>query len=876
MEERLAELYDLYAQNEPHVLGGVSKEDFINVYSQPSNGSRLYSLLKESDPSGMINSVTEEDFNQAYGITPAKEEIDPALIPKFEVDEDGERMVELMGVKVNNIPIIGDLVSDMFNAFGAGRRNGAAVDETLRLMLAGSAITEENLDKFIAAAERAKEIPPSKEFQKFIEDGGFSTKKGWLTFIKNPSIVPQIIAESFAQMINPTTGGIIAGGAGIGAVLGPAGAVGGAVAALPWAWGFGSAALESATRFRESLEQEIYEQGLEFNEENIMKVLNDKEKLNKLRVRSTVAGMTIGAFEAFGAKFSGNLARKIMRKGGPWAKTKTAGQAALIEGGAGGLGETGALLVEGKPLDPTEIGLEVIVGIGQGIPITAINAVKGYSQRRIDNVREDQRDVRETDEEEVIGAGNLFNNEIAPDPDQPLGLPPGPEGYLPEGRPDDFQMGPESQGPEQGVYRINGQTVTKEVLEEMVSAYTPYELGVVDIEVVNDPELKQRINDKISEQGQIELFGPEEFQQEVRPLGPETGDVNTVAADQAAVVQDVEQGDLFSPENIRQNNPGIEVTINDEVYVIDENGNWVKSRTGRAAKSPTLLQKLDEALDDRLQEIQLEQEEVAQLEEDGNVVVEYEGDNYMFDGQRWIKIATNMPVKSERKINRLNKLRDEREGNIAQGRERDEYLGEREQALEEGEDVTTRRDEDVESETVQETVSETTEGETGVQVLEADTPIEHTLTPELEAEGVTQEDVDTANRANEVGFLDNVTPQEARDSRIAREQRDEFVNLADPETNEGLADEDAPATPTPPAPTRKDLLNKQLSEVAFTEEEIAEIPKDKTVTLKAITKVDTKNKKVVKDDFEGGARETYKELQSIAKKYIKAIDCLRS
>jgi hypothetical protein len=209
---------------------------------------------------------------------------------------------------------LGDLVDDVARATARGYRDGNTIDETLSLMLSGSAVTPENIDDYIEVVKWREEIGQSQEMQDFQNAGGFGTWEGWKQFILKGSgstIIPELIAESLSGMFaNPVTGTIMGAGAAVSA--GTAGT--GTPVAMPIATGLASGTLESTSKFSELLQEELADQGLPLERESIRDVLEDEVAMARIRSKALRRGITIGTLDALTGKLAGGVGAKVAGK----------------------------------------------------------------------------------------------------------------------------------------------------------------------------------------------------------------------------------------------------------------------------------------------------------------------------------------------------------------------------------------------------------------------------------------------------------------------------------------------------------------------------------------------------------------------------------
>lgn len=348
---------------------------------------------------------------------------------------------------------LGDFIG---GAIDAGVRQGKTVEETMELIYKGKKVSEEDVERYFAAVRRMKTDGPSKdmiEFQKIAEENGGGLA-GFLTGLKEkPSAAVEVALTSIAGMFTSAVdakeevalgaGAIAAAGATAGAVGGlgvftpvtaAAGATTGTVAG---AIGTAGGLLETAMSYTEFLSEELEKKGLEFNPENITKVLNDDEARERITNRAIIRGGVIGIVDGMTAGLSGAAAKSIAKTAGKTATsmggkmaTKAAATTAAgaIEGVGGGAGEALARAAVGQEMDAIQIGFEVVGGAPKGV-ITA-----------------------------------------------PIGI---------------IRAGTES------TYTVGGERINKKRLNRIVETATPEQLSEMDINIENDPSLERLYKSKV-------------------------------------------------------------------------------------------------------------------------------------------------------------------------------------------------------------------------------------------------------------------------------------------------------------------------------------------------------------------------------------------
>jgi hypothetical protein len=306
--------------------------------------------------------------------------------------------------KVDEIsPIgIGDFIDDMTRSVASGYRQGKSDEESFNLAFKGQNASYKDIQKFIDSKKNAEELKPSAEMQeynKIYEKEG----KGFWGVVKgitnNPSVFPEIIYSSIVRMAT-NTDALMAGGAAIGTgasigattagtagtvvlpVIGTVGGVGagavtGAAAALPYAFGLASSVVETGATFGELLTEELG--GKEMTKENVKAILENPEKYKSIRNKAIARGIVIGTADALTGKLASSVGAKILSKSAAksavgaatkGAVTKATAAGAAIEGLGGSAGEAAARGAIGQEMDVSEIALEGLAELPGGIKST--------------------------------------------------------------------------------------------------------------------------------------------------------------------------------------------------------------------------------------------------------------------------------------------------------------------------------------------------------------------------------------------------------------------------------------------------------------------------------------------------------------------------
>jgi hypothetical protein len=324
-------------------------------------------------------------------------------VPEIEANIPEEGRENAIDIDLANIPIgtmgnlnlgflkntfLGDFTEDVFRAAGRGFETGAGVGESLTVLAKGANASGEDLTNLVDQVNAQQKFGVSDEFREFQEAEGF--KESLKAFARNPvTIITEAVVESSMAMAR--SGGIAIAGA---AATGPA-----AVVLTPLALGSTSAALETSGKMVEGMQEFLTEKGLEFNEENIEQVFADEEAWEEIRNKAigkgAVVGLVDGATAGLVSKMGGSglvaklgKASKAGRKVSPRAaQLGTVVRQAIVESGAGGVGELASQAAIGEDLDFKSAVLEVIGEIpGAASSITSSAII---NQKRLGKLTDD-------------------------------------------------------------------------------------------------------------------------------------------------------------------------------------------------------------------------------------------------------------------------------------------------------------------------------------------------------------------------------------------------------------------------------------------------------------------------------------------------------
>lgn len=229
----------------------------------------------------------------------------------------------------------------------------------------GKIVQEPMSDK---QAKGVKEIYESKSFPEFAGN-----------IVKNPSAVGALVGESLGAMSG--AGAIAMGLTGAGRLA----------KAAPWVLntlsatgiGLGSASVEYANSFVDGLR----DHGIDtLNQGDVVKALENKDLVGKLRAEASLRSVPIGVFDALSMGIAGRTFSTIARSGAQVAQegaeltagrvlAGSAGETA-VQGALGAAGEASAQLAsEGEIASPVDVGLEAALEGVTALPQAAVQTI---------------------------------------------------------------------------------------------------------------------------------------------------------------------------------------------------------------------------------------------------------------------------------------------------------------------------------------------------------------------------------------------------------------------------------------------------------------------------------------------------------------------
>jgi len=505
-EEILIALYNKL----PELQNIGSQEEFLQAAKDPTVMGALYDKIDTLQSIGSRDEFVElstrdlQATQEPVALFPPVEGLDPSKPVEDTEDtavsvdpETGQKEEQFLtgdfGNFINQIPVLGDWIDDMFRAGARGVAKGQSLDEALGVMLNPKKkdLSDDEIQGLITAVQQQQEVGQSDEFNEFMEAGGFETWDGWKAFAKNAfTIAPELLVDSFASMVNPTTAAAAAAGAAatgltsaaVGSSLGPVGSlITGTSGALSGGFLAASTALETGLRYTELLQEEMQKANLDFNKvEDVRKFLNDEELNKNLEFRSVGAGLTIGAINTASARVAGAVGARTV------SNTAKALKEAGISAGGEFLGETGARAVAGQEFSLTESMLEA-VGSGPTMVVSAAQSI-------------------------------LLKNS------------------MPQ-------------------YKLNGEAVSQKKFRDFIKNSTPEDFKGADIEVLNDDKVESELEKRLEEIDLAESVTDKEKSSE-KEESPSAGDATDTRAERGADEKEVKPSSFditqLSEEEISQ------------------------------------------------------------------------------------------------------------------------------------------------------------------------------------------------------------------------------------------------------------------------------------------------------------------------------------
>ena len=396
--------------------------------SNGSSGNWYDKYMEDEEVSPQSQSTQTQQYQTQQGgnwYDKYTEEAEEKEEEKEEGKETGEKdtLIERTFGKNALTDFLGDLYRSGASGVAAGETTGESFD---MFQEAGDKeLTDEAIQKYIGAVEYAKNqdvTDEMKDFQRIYEEEGESLVGFFKGVASNPSILPQMLVSSFGTLggsffDSEEVAGFTALGAAAGSQIPIIGTAIGGFTGL-------TTAMETGLTYSELLQDKLNEDGLEFNTENIRKILENDEVRQSIMNRSLGRGLAIGAVEALTAGFASKATRGVsaaLRSSSKRASTAAAiGANVAVESTGGGLGEVLGRVAAGQEMDVAEIGFEAITGTTT-TPVTLARGLRKGGQYIQKSKTGDQPmtrkqvvDFLETANDEEIASANI---EIKNDPE---------------------------------------------------------------------------------------------------------------------------------------------------------------------------------------------------------------------------------------------------------------------------------------------------------------------------------------------------------------------------------------------------------------------------------------------------------------------------
>ncbi len=287
-----------------------------------------------------------------------------------------------------NTPILGplnaDFFGDIYRDLFKGYQEGKSIPMTEKLYQQGANISDADLEKYVNAVSAQQTYGVSDEmrqFEKDVEDFGGGPLAYLGAFIKGRGqIAPQLMANSFARMFNPSTakqalaGGIVAAeGAAVLGQMGPQAFLPEEIVTVPTAFLSGATFMaglstEKTMTMQQLINEELEKESLELSVDNLRTVLNNEDNLKSIKRKALRRGVAIGTINAFTKIGSTKAASSLLTKGATRQLGRTGSKLAAgttsagLEAAGEGFGEFVGQKAAGQDVEGKEIFLEMIAG----------------------------------------------------------------------------------------------------------------------------------------------------------------------------------------------------------------------------------------------------------------------------------------------------------------------------------------------------------------------------------------------------------------------------------------------------------------------------------------------------------------------------------
>ena len=444
-----------------------SQEADVESTSKPTQQNTSLGTNQQEEAQGSDTLDGLKPFDPLQGLIDSQQktikETTPAVTKQVQPTEEEDYFTGGFGNFLRGvddiIPLgIGDFVDDMARGVASGYRGAQSDKAAGNLIVSGTNPSDEEITQFIESRKLAEEMKPSDEmnnYQRIYEEEG----KGFWGVVKglanNPFILPELLLSSLTRMATNTdalkagVATIIAGGS-IGAATG---ATGGSVVVPVVGTGIGAGAgaiagAEAAIPFAFGAASSVVEMGSTFGEllqeelgdkemskENVRAVLENPEKMQSIRNKAIARGLVIGTIDTFTGKLATGVGAKILTKSAAKSATGAVTRAATTKAVAAGAA------------------VESLGGsFGETTARAAIGQDMDISEIALEGLAELPGGIRSTIQAKFAKPS----------------------------------------------YRVNGEKVTAEDIDELTRTMTPKQLYATKIVIKNDYEGRQfKIQDKI-------------------------------------------------------------------------------------------------------------------------------------------------------------------------------------------------------------------------------------------------------------------------------------------------------------------------------------------------------------------------------------------
>ena len=350
--------------------------------------------------------------------------IDWWKISEDETQEDATWIEDWFSPGDNDKNQLTNLIGDQWRSLKRGWHGAEDIDDFAETYGVESAsdLTDTQMSNIFKAIEERSKVGMSDEMLKFMRktnNKDNSKTFNWLdaltdgTIVENPGVILDVALSTFSGMASAlatssetrkttakTVGGGIVGGA----------AIGGAVAAVPGAiaWGIRgglgglfagiNGSIETASTFGDQLRKEVDAAGLEWNEENAKKVLQDQEAFKRIKNKSIVKGSTVAGIDMIANTLIPGVGSSVLRKGvvggiGRGSKRVAAATVMGAEGLSGAFGEFASSKAIGEDSDSKELWLEFFGEFGASGPTNVYQALKNPPSYKIRGKKASGKDI---------------------------------------------------------------------------------------------------------------------------------------------------------------------------------------------------------------------------------------------------------------------------------------------------------------------------------------------------------------------------------------------------------------------------------------------------------------------------------------------------